>query len=100
MKKIVLTVAIVLGGLSTYATTAFPMNQTEKFELVAQEEFKEIKAETLPQAVKDALAKDFQTATLNKAYVNDKQEYKLEITLDGAASTVFADKDGNWIEKE
>lgn len=100
MKKIVLTVAIVLGGLSTYATPTFPMDQTKKIELVAQEDFKEIKAETLPQAVKDALAKDFQTATLNKAYVNDKQEYKLEITLDGAASTVYADKDGNWIEKE
>jgi len=100
MKKIVLTVAIVLGGLSTYATPAFPMDQTKKFELVVQEDFKEIKAETLPQAVKDALAKDFQSATLNKAYVNDKQEYKLEITLDGAASTVYADKDGNWIEKE
>ncbi|MEO9076719.1 MAG: hypothetical protein ABI263_05425 [Gelidibacter sp.] len=100
MKKVVLTVAIVLGGLSTYATSAFPMNTTDKIEIVAQEEFKEIKAETLPQAVKDALATDFQTATLDKAYVNDKQEYKLEITLDGAASTVYADKDGNWIEKE
>ncbi len=99
MKKVVLTVAIVLGGLSTYATSAFPMNQLNTIEIVAQKEFKEIKAEELPQAVKDALAKDFQTATLNKAYVNDKQEYKLELTLDGAASTVYADKEGNWIEK-
>lgn len=99
MKKIVLTVAILVGGLSTYATSVFPMNPINKTEIVAQEEFKEIKAEKLPQAVKDALAKDFQTATLNKAYVNDKQEYKLEITLDGAASTVYADKEGNWIEK-
>lgn len=100
MKKVVLTVAIVLGGLSTYATSAFPMNATPKIEIVAQEEFKEIEAEALPQAVKDALAEDFQTATLDKAYVNDKQEYKLNITVDGAASTVYADKDGNWIEKE
>lgn len=100
MKKIVLTVAIVLGGLSTYATSAFPMKNISKIEIVAQDEFKEIDAESLPQAVKDAFAADFQTATLDKAYVNDKQEYKLEITLDGAASTVYADKDGNWIEKE
>lgn len=100
MKKIVLTVAVVLGGLSTFATSAFPMISTAKIEVVAQQEYKEIEAEALPQAVKDALVADFQTATLDKAYVNDKQEYKLEIILDGAASTVYADKDGNWIEKE
>ncbi|MBO3099711.1 hypothetical protein [Gelidibacter pelagius] len=102
MKKVVLTVAIVLGGLSTYATSAFPMNQTEKFELVAQEEYKEIKAEALPQAVKDALAKDFPTAALDKAYVSEKQEleYKLDLTIEGEILTVYADKDGNWIEKE
>ncbi|HUH27235.1 hypothetical protein [Gelidibacter sp.] len=100
MKKVVLTVAIVLGGLSTYATSAFPMNATHKIEIVAQEEFKEIDAETLPQAVKDALAKDFPSATLDKAYVNDKEEYKLDITVDGATSSVYADKDGVWIIKE
>ncbi|WP_027125565.1 hypothetical protein [Gelidibacter mesophilus] len=100
MKKVVLTVAIILGGLSTYATSAFTPNPTKGIELTVQEEYKEIKAEMLPKAVKDALAKDFQTATLDKAYVNAKLEYKLDITVDGAASTVYADKDGNWIEKE
>lgn len=102
MKKVVLTVAIVLGGLSTFATSAFAMNQTSQIELIAQEEYKEIKAEGLPQAVKDALAKDFPTATINKAYVSEKQvlEYKLDLTIDGEPLTVFADKDGNWIEKE
>ena len=100
MKKVILTAGIILGGLSTYATSAFAMNQTEEIVLSVQEEYKEIKTDTLPQAVKDALAADFETATLDKAYVNDKQEYKLDITVDGVASTVYADKDGNWIEKE
>jgi|SRR5690554_6049806 len=102
MKKIVLTVAIVLGGLSTYATSGFAMNPSPQFELVAQEEYKEIKAESLPQAVKDALAKDYPTATLKKAFVNEKQEleYKLEITVGEEELTVYADKDGNWIEKQ
>ena len=50
--------------------------------------------------MKDALEEDFSTATLDKAYVNDEQEYKLEITVDGATSILYADKDGNWIEKE
>lgn len=99
MKKVVLT-AIVLGGLSTFATSAMTLIQTDEVIMTAQEEFKEIKTEELPQTVKDALAADFQTATLDKAYVSAKQEYKLEITVDGAASTVYADKDGNWIEKK
>lgn len=98
MKKVILTAAIVLGGMSTFAGPL--MAQTDEVVMTAQEEFKEIKAEELPQAVKDALAADFETATLDKAYINTKLEYKLEITVDGASSTVYADEDGNWIEKE
>jgi hypothetical protein len=100
MKKVVLTAAIVLGGLSTFATSAFAMNQTDKVIMTAQEEFKEVKVEELPQAVKDALAKDFKAATLDKASVNAKEIYKLEITVDGKAYAVHADKDGNWIKKD
>lgn len=100
MKKVILTSAIILGGLSTYATSAFAMNTAEVIVVSIQEEYKEIKAEELPQKVKDALAADFETATLDKAYVNAEQEYKLDITVDGVSSTVYADKDGNWIEKE
>ena len=100
MKKVVLTAAIILGGLTTFATSAFAISQKDEIIMTVQDDYKEIKTDSIPQAVKDALAADFQTATLNKAYVNHKQEYKLEITVDGAASIVYADKDGNWIEKE
>lgn len=100
MKKVVLTVAIVLGGLSTFAASAFAMNTTDAVMITVQQEYKEIKVDALPQAVRDALAADFPTATLNKAYVNEAQEYKLDITVDGVTSSVYADKDGNWIEKE
>lgn len=100
MKKIVLTVAIVLGGLSTFATSAFAMNTSDVVMLSIQQEYKEIEASAVPQAVKDALAADFPTATLSKAYVSDTEEYKLDITVEGVVSTLYADKDGNWIEKE
>ncbi|MGC1633634.1 MAG: hypothetical protein WA749_16110 [Gelidibacter sp.] len=100
MKKVILTAAIVLGGLSTYATSVFTINKTDEIVVAVQDDYKEINTSALPKAVKDALAADFKTATLNKAYVNHKQEYKLEITVDGAASTVYADKDGNWIKKD
>ena len=100
MKKVILTAAILVGGLSTYAASAFTINPTNQIEITAQQEYTEIKIESLPQAVKDALEEDFSTATLDKAYVNDEQEYKLEITVDGGTSILYADKDGNWIEKE
>ncbi|MBJ7882102.1 hypothetical protein [Gelidibacter salicanalis] len=100
MKKVILSAAIVLGGLSSFAAPAITANQIDELVMTAQEEYKEIKAEDLPQAVKDALAADFQNATLDKAYVNEKFEYKLELTIEESASTVYADKDGNWIEKE
>lgn len=100
MKKVILTAAVLLGGLSTFATSNVAMTSADGIVIGVQEEYKEIKVESLPQAVKDALAADFKTATLNKASVNDQEEYKLEITVDGAASIVYADKDGNWIEKE
>lgn len=100
MKKVFLTAAVLLGGLSTFATSNVVMTPADGIIINVQEEYKEIKTDSLPQAVKDALAADFQTATLDKASVNDKEEYKLEITVDGAASIVYADKEGNWIEKE
>lgn len=98
MKKAIITSAILLIGYTVFANTVRPNCPAEEL-LIVEGTFKEIAKEELPQAVQDAFAKDFKTATLNKAYVNDKHEYKLEFTIDGAASVVYADKDGNWIDK-
>lgn len=100
MKKVILTAALILGGLTTFATSAITFNQTDKVVMTTQEEFKEVKAEELPQAVKDAFAKDFKAATLKKASVNAEQLYKLEIIVDGKEYAIHADKDGNWIKKD
>lgn len=100
MKKVFLTAAVLLGGLSTFATSTVVTTPAEGIVIAVQEEYKEINAEDLPQAVKDALATDYETATLDKAYVNDKQEYKLDITINEVSSSVYADKDGNWVEQE
>ncbi|HLT33647.1 MAG TPA: hypothetical protein VKZ98_07655 [Aquaticitalea sp.] len=99
MKKIIVAAAIILGGFTSYAS-ATEIAITPIHNSINEENWKELPKEKLPQAVQDAFKADFKTATLNKAYVNDKQEYKLEFTIDGAASTVYADKDGNWIERK
>ena len=38
-------------------------------------------------------------AILNKAYVDDENKYKLEVSMeDGTSTELYADANGNWIE--
>lgn len=96
MKKIIASVAIILGSLTAFATSV-PVLNTEK--TVYVQDFKEIKAEELPEAVKTALKTSYPDATLDKAYVNSSREYKLDITVEDQKATVYADANGNWIKK-
>ncbi|WP_157632567.1 hypothetical protein [Cochleicola gelatinilyticus] len=55
----------------------------------------------LPLAVTEAVATDFQTATISKAFVNNKGEYKLLLKLAEKENlTVFANTNGEWIKEE
>lgn len=96
MKKIIIALAIVFGSFTTFATVS-PVSNTEQKVLV--QDFKEIKAEELPEAVKTALKTSYPDATLAKAYVNSSNEYKLDITVGDQKATVYADANGNWIKK-
>ena len=97
MKKLILTIAFVAGGLSTYALQINPI-QSEITTISITEEFKEVALENIPTAVTEAVARNFSTATLKKAYVNSVEQYKLELTIDGTDNVVYADKDGNWLK--
>lgn len=97
MKKLIASVAIVLASLTAFATT-IPVLSSEKSVFV-QEDFTEIKAEELPEAVKTALKTSYPDATLDKAYVNSSKEYRLDITVGDQKATVYADANGNWIKK-
>jgi hypothetical protein len=98
MKKLILTVAILAGGMSTFAMPNTILPQ-ETINVVVNDEFKEIAVDKLPAAVSSAIKNDFSTATISKAYVNTSEQYKLELNLNGSTSTVYADKDGNWLEE-
>lgn len=120
MKKSILTVAILLGSLSTFAQKATAQTATTakteevaktagetsaqtgaavKTEQATQEEFKEIKAEEVPAPVNEALKKAFPTAILEKAYINEKKEYKLEVKVGEKTGALYADATGKWIKK-
>jgi hypothetical protein len=105
MKKLILSAAIFLGSLSTFAqatTTAKTevSAQTTQVTKSVEEKYTEIKAEEVPAAVTSALKKAFPTAKLEKAYVNEKKEYKLEVTVGEKAGALYADAAGKWITKQ
>ena len=102
MKKAFLTIAMILGGLSTFANRGAVIKQANEILIGIDGQYKRIKISELPKAVINALAADFNSATIEKAYVNQKQEYKLQISVQEVTSAVhtekvYADKKGNWI---
>ena len=99
MKKLIFVLALSLGSLSAFAQDAEEVETTEATEVVAQDNFTEIAADELPEAVTAAVAKNYPTAKIDKAYANEAKQYKLEVSLeDGTSGTLFADENGNWIE--
>lgn len=98
MKKLFFATALVLGSL-TVVTASTTMIQDGISVEVEVSEFKEISASDLPAAVVKALETDYAGATINKAYVNEEGQYKLEVTAqDGTDGTLYADAEGNWLE--
>ncbi len=65
----------------------------------AQKGFKEVSMDELPESVSTAIEENYPNATVNKAMVNKKMQYKLEATMkDGSTETMMMDKDGNPIQ--
>jgi len=62
-----------------------------------QDEYKEVDA--VPAAIKTALDNAYPGVKLEKAYVNEKKEYKIEIIVRGEKSVVYTDATGNILKK-
>ncbi|MBS7231691.1 hypothetical protein KHA90_11705 [Flavobacterium psychroterrae] len=96
MKKLILSAAILLGGLSMQAKNVdvtSSMVQTVN----VQDDYKEVDA--VPAAIKTSLDNAYPGVKLDKAYVNSKKEYKIEVTVRGEKSVVYTDVSGNIIKK-
>jgi hypothetical protein len=98
MKNLFLSAAIVLGSLTSFATTS-PTTSTIVKTVTIQDEYTEIKVEEVPTAVSDALKKAYPDAVLSKAYKNAKSEYKLDVTVGDKVGSLFANADGTWIKQ-
>ena len=98
MKNLFLSAAIVLGSLSSFASTS-PITNSIINTISIQDEYTEIKLEEVPVAITDALKKAYPDAVLSKAYKNAKSEYKLDVTVGDKVGSLFANADGSWIKK-
>jgi len=95
MKKLILSAAIVLGGLSMQAGNTVVTNSISTINI--QDEYKEIDA--VPAAIKTSLDNSYPGVKLEKAYVNAKKEYKLEISVRDVKSVVYTDEKGTILKK-
>ena len=123
MKKLILSTAIVLGGLTAVtaqtekdATALSEKSRTaveakvESRMIVAQEapsatkavqDYKEVKTSEIPQAVKDAIADNFNEATISKAYVNAQGDFKIDLaTADAKKATAYINPKGELVKNE
>ncbi|GGF19585.1 hypothetical protein [Flavobacterium limi] len=98
MKNLFLSAAIVLGGLTSFASTSPISNNIVKI-IPVQDEYTEVKLEEVPAAITDALKKAYPDAVLTKAYKNAKSEYKLDVSVGDKVGNLFANADGTWIKK-
>jgi len=99
MKKLLLSTAIVLGSLTVNAATVPLITNSMNQSVTIQDEYTEVSADVVPAAVKSTVEKSFPGTKLEKAYVNEKKEYKLEISKGDKKYTVFSDAEGNIIKK-
>lgn len=96
MKKLILSAAILLGGLSMQAGNV-AVTSSMVHSVNFQDDYKEIDA--VPAAIKTALDNAYPGVKLDKAYVNAKKEYKIDIIVRGEKSTVYTDATGNILKK-
>lgn len=98
MKKLLLSAAILLGAITVQASTTLN-SDTIIHSVTVQDEFTEVSSDAVPAEVKSTIEKSFPGTKLEKAYKNEKNEYKLEIANGDKKYTIFTDVSGNIIKK-
>jgi hypothetical protein len=98
MKKLILSAAIVLGSFTTFAQTSVATKTVATTQTI-EEKYKEIKLEEVPSSVTLAIKTAKPEAVIEKAYINEKKEFKLDIKVGDQKSTVYTDAAGNLTKK-
>lgn len=104
MKKLSLSLAAI--GLF-FATTSQAQEtetttevQTEVTTTV-EKDYEKIEVSELPEAVSTAITRDYPVSPVEEAWVKEKEDKKIyKLKLTGQEDHVYADADGNWIDKD
>ncbi len=102
MRKLIIALAIAFGTLTvTNAQSSSSDTPTKAQVASVQDDYKEVNVSDLPQAVKDAFAKDLEGVVVSQAYANQKGEFKLVVTTTNDVSKIlFANEQGEWIKMQ
>jgi uncharacterized protein YdeI (BOF family) len=98
MKKLILSAAIILGSFTTFAQTS-TTTKTAVTTQTVEEKYTEIKLDEVPSSVILALKTAKPEAVIEKAYINEKKEYKLDIKIGSISSSVYTDAAGTIVKK-
>jgi Protein of unknown function (DUF2874). len=99
MKNLAIATVLSFIGITAFANVETPELDVENATVIVAQDFEEIEVSSLPEAVSKAVEKNYPTAKIDKAYKNEKDQFKLDLSLeDGTTGTVYADADGNWID--
>ncbi|PXX31553.1 hypothetical protein [Arenibacter sp. ARW7G5Y1] len=100
MRKLFFGIALSITSLTACAQENKVVKGAVMEMSVAQDKFSEISRAELPEAVIKAIDTYYPSAVIGRAYVNNSQQFRLDITLkEGKSGTIYADKDGDWIER-
>lgn len=113
MKKLIIASVLILSASFTVHAQVAPKAATvndnspkQNLAVAAQPQqlapnYTHVTVADLPPAVIEAVATNFETATISRAFVNEESEYKIILILaDKENLTVFANTNGEWIKEE
>src|SRR5690606_39408593 len=97
MKSLVFATALAVGSLGPVLASQ-PIFHDGIMEVIFAQDYTEVAKEELPDAIKAALGKDYAGAVVDKAYINEEGEYKLEVTLsDDTSQELYVDAEGDVV---
>jgi hypothetical protein len=101
MKKLMIASLFVFGCIATTFGQTKVTKEVLTQTTLSTQDYVEVIVSELPQPVLDAVSKDFEEATISKAWKNAKGEYKLEVvTADKQTLTLHSNGKGEWIKKQ
>lgn len=94
-----------LSSFTTQAQVYANSNSEEPFKesVETEEDYEEIEVSELPETVTASITRDFAEATTKEAWVkheDGKSTYKIKIDYNGEEKKLYADAEGNWIDKD